>query len=351
MSATNSSKTRIAVIGGGHLGRIHAKLLAANSQCEVVAVVEPMAESAKLIRETLGLNVLQDYRELNGKVDGVIVAAPTFAHHEIGMWCLDQGIHVFMEKPIASTVEQATELVQLANERNCVLQVGHVERFNPAWLAIRDQTTRDSIRYIEAIREGTYTGRSTDIGIVMDLMIHDIDLILSLVKDPVEKVHAFGWSVLSQHEDFAVAQLQFKNGTLAQLKASRVSETANRCMQLFCDEAIKKVDFSSAKVSILEPLADVANGERQADALEASERSQVKDQLFSKWLKKTEINPPATNAIVDEHHEFFQAIQNGQPVTVSGVEALAALQVACSIVEAIRKGTPFESIIPGRFAA
>lgn len=356
MLATHSSKPRIAVpriavVGGGHLGRIHAKLLAANPQCDLVAVAEPSAESAALVKSALDVQVVDDYRSLAGNVDGVVIAAPTFLHHEIGTWCLKNNIHVFMEKPIASTVEQASEMVRIAQEQQLVLQVGHVERFNPAWRAICDNTNRDSVRYIESVREGTYTGRSTDIGIVMDLMIHDIDLILSLVKDPVEHINAFGWSVLSQHEDFAVAQLRFKNGTLAQLKASRVSETATRSMNIYCDEAIKRLDFSACKVTVLEPLDDVASGDRQADALNAVERSQVKDHLFTKWLHKTELSPAATNAIVDEHNEFMSALVTGSQVTVAGKDALAALEVACSIVQSIQQGAPLRSIIPGRFAA
>ncbi len=349
--ATSDSLPKIGIIGGGHLGRIHAKLLSSNGNCQVVAVAEPTPTSAALIESSLGLETVKDFRSLAGAVDGVVIAAPTFLHHEIGTWCLERGIHVFMEKPIAASSEQAEELTQVAERQNAILQVGHVERFNPAWQSLKNSTCRDSVRYIEAVREGTYTGRSTDIGIVMDLMIHDIDLVLSLVQDPVESVQAFGWSVLSQHEDFAIAQLRFKNGTLAQLRASRVSESATRTMNVYCDERIERIDFASGNVTSYEPLPEVASGKRQADTLSAEERSRVKDTLFESWLNKTVRTPASTNAIVDEHTEFLNAIRFGTQVTCTGKEGTAALNVAQQILSAIHKSKPEGSILPGRFAA
>jgi predicted dehydrogenase len=233
---------RIGVIGGGHLGRIHAKLAANNPSLVLIGVADPSADSRSIVESQLNLPTVHDYKEWDGAIDGAIIAAPTFLHHEIGSWCLRHGIHVLMEKPIASSLRQASELLQLAKSNSCTLQVGHVERFNPAWQKADALVASQSIRYIEAVREGTYTGRSTDIGIVMDLMIHDIDLVLSAVNDSVESVQAFGWSVLGEHEDFATACLRFQNGTIAQLRASRIAPVARRQMQLYSEGGLVEPD-------------------------------------------------------------------------------------------------------------
>ncbi len=353
MTASLTNLPRIGVIGGGHLGRIHAKLLAASPECHLVGVVEPSPNAAEVVQNSLGLPVIEDYRSLLGKVDGVVIATPTFTHHEIGCWCLRNQIDVLMEKPIASTCEQAAELVGLARTHKRVLQVGHVERFNPAWREVVRNLDRNGIRYIEGTREGTYTGRSTDIGIVMDLMIHDIDLILSLVGSPLENIHAFGWSVLGEHEDFAVAHLRFRNGTIAQLKASRVSEKPTRGMNIFSDDGNTQIDFASGKLTTIEPQPEVACRDRQADTLPAEERFKVKDTLFEEWLCKTEHTPASTNAIVDEHREFIGGILGSGKITVSGQAGADALLVAHQIVQSILATSPERSIVPAadRFAA
>ncbi len=344
---------RIAVIGGGHLGRIHAKLLSASAECSLVGVADPSPQSRAIVENDLNLATVEDYRSLESQVDGVVVAAPTFLHHEIGSWALERGIHTFMEKPIAATTDESHSLVALAHENHCTLQVGHVERFNPVWTAASSSWKRDSIRYIEAAREGTYTGRSTDIGIVMDLMIHDIDLILSIVQSPIDNVQAYGWNVLGKHEDFAMAQLRFRNGTLAQLRASRIAENPKRTMQVYSDEGICYLDFAAGTFVKVDPHADVASGRRQADELPADLRSKIKDQLFGEWLSKTEVKPANVNAISLEHREFLLAITSGQPVTVNGHSGAAALSIAMEIVQSIARGLPNQSIIPAadRFAA
>jgi predicted dehydrogenase len=343
---------RVGVVGAGHLGRIHAKLLANNTQCQLVAVADPSEASRALVANDLAVRTLDDYRSMADEVDGIIVAAPTFLHREIGSWFLERGIHVFMEKPIAPTAKDADQLVALAYENQCVLQVGHVERFNPVWVEASKFVDRDSIRYIEAAREGTYTGRSTDIGIVMDLMIHDIDLILSMVQSPVVSVETHGWAVLGSHEDFAVAHLTFKNGTIAQLRASRIAPQPKRTMQIYSDEGITNLDFATGTLTQTEPVSDVASGDRVADQLPAEERLKVKDQLFTNWLSRTEIKPVASNAIATEHSEFISAIEHGQPVTVNGHAGAAAVSIAQTILESIDRNSPSRSnVLPMRRVA
>ncbi len=342
----DATKPRIGVIGGGHLGRIHAKLIASNTSCELVAVADPSSESRQFVESQLHVPAVADYQILAGAIDGAIIAAPTFLHHQIGAWCLTHGIHVLMEKPIASTLEEARELVLLAKANHRTLQVGHVERFNPAWQFASMQFSNNAIRYVEAAREGTYTGRSTDIGIVMDLMIHDIDLILSAVKSPVDLVSAYGWSVLGDNEDFATACLRFRNGTIANLRASRISPVPKRTMQVYADDGLTEIDFASNTVSQTSAVEDVANGLRQADQLPADQRAKVKECLFVDWLSKTEHKTAPANAIELEQKEFVHAIHTGVAVTVTGEQGYQALEVAARILEQIAVNRPSRSIIP-----
>ena len=341
-----ASKPRIGVIGGGHLGRIHARLIASNSSCELIGVADPCQDSRQFVESQLKAAAIADYRDWNGAIDGAIIAAPTFLHHQIGSWCLSRGIHVLMEKPIASTHDEAAQLVQLSRSNNCTLQVGHVERFNPAWQLASSRFSNDAIRYIEVAREGTYTGRSTDIGIVMDLMIHDIDLILSVVKVPIESVSAYGWNVLGETEDFAAASLRFRNGTIANLRASRISAVPKRIMQVYTDDGLTEIDFASNTVTQTSALDDVADGSRQADQLPADLRSKVKDNLFVDWLQRVEHKVAPANAIELEQKEFLQAISSFSPVTVTGEHGCQAIEIAAKILEQIANNRPVRAIIP-----
>jgi len=346
--AMNSHPTRprIGVIGGGHLGRIHAKLLAINPDCEFIGVADPSEHSRDLVHSQLNLSTVPNYQAWAETLDAAIVAAPTFLHHEIGTWCLIHGIDVLMEKPIASSLREASKLVQLAQTNQRVLQVGHVERFNPAWMLAAKQLDFPSIRYVEAVREGTYTGRSTDIGIVLDLMIHDIDLILSAIDSPVEHVNAFGWSVLGEHEDFATANIRFKNGSVAQLRASRVSPVAKRHMQIYSEEGLTELDLAAGVVSTTFAVPDVANGKRQADQLSAELRSKVKDNLYVEWLNKQEYKAEPCNAIALEQNEFITAVTGNASVTVSGEHGYRALELATRILDEIDANKPARSVIP-----
>lgn len=341
-----ASKPRIGVIGGGHLGRIHAKLIASNSSCELIGVADPAPDSRQFVESQLKAAAIADYRDWSGAIDGAIIATPTFLHHQIGSWCLSRGIHVLMEKPIASTHDEAGQLVQLAKSNNCTLQVGHVERFNPAWQLASSLFSSDAIRYIEVAREGTYTGRSTDIGIVMDLMIHDIDLILSVVKVPIESVSAYGWNVLGETEDFAAACLCFRNGTIANLRASRISAVPKRFMQVYTDDGLTEIDFASNSVAQTSAVDDVADGTRQADQLPADLRSKVKDNLFVDWLQKVEHKAAPANAIELEQEEFIQAILSFSPVTVTGEQGCQAIEIVAKILGQIEKNRPGRAIIP-----
>lgn len=343
---TKTHRPRIGIIGGGHLGRIHAKLAKANPDCDLVAVADPHSQARELLGAQLSIPTVADYRDLLGTIDGAIIATPTFLHRDTGVWCLNHGIHTLIEKPIASTLREATELVQVAKRVQRTLQVGHVERFNPAWQSAVSQLGLGSVRYVEAAREGTYTGRSTDIGIVMDLMIHDLDLVLQTVNSPVQQVNAYGWSVLGKHEDFAVAVVHFKNGVVGHFRASRISPIAKRTMQIHSDQNVLDIDFATGVVAKTEPVPEVADGVRQADTLPADERSKVKDVLFTEWLNRRENQAAPMNAIEAEQNEFFQAISQNSAVTVTGEHGYQALELAERILEQIADNRPARKIIP-----
>jgi predicted dehydrogenase len=328
-------KLRMAVIGGGHLGRIHAKLLAAREDVELVAVCDPSPDARCEVESKLGLPTRSDYESLCDQVDAVVIASPTILHHPIGRWCLEHGIHTLIEKPIACSIREADDLIACAERNDRRLQVGHIERFNPAWICARQSVDRESIQHIDARREGVYTGRSTDIGIVLDLMIHDLDLVLSLISDPVDSIRAFGRCVLGEHEDFAVADLVFKNGATAHLRASRISPSPVRSMEIHTSEEWVEIDFSTSKCTLTRPTPAVACGELQADTLPFPERVKVKDEMFTRWLERIELTPAAANAMVDEHTDLLESIRNHRPPIVSGRDGARALRVACEIANQI----------------
>lgn len=327
------SALRLAIIGAGHLGRIHAKLAHANEQFEVVAVADPSPESRSLVEQQLGLKTVADYNQIIGQFDAAIVAAPTVNHYEVTSSLLRQGVHCLVEKPLASTADQAERLVQIARSHNRTLQVGHVERFNPTWTSA--QSELGAPKYVEAVRAGAYSGRSTDIGVVMDLMIHDLDLILSLDRSPVEQISASGIALLGTHEDMAEARLQFASGCVATIKASRLATKPTRRMQIYSTRAYADIDFSADQVQIVKPSADVVARAIALDEMPASERMQAKEKIFEQFLHVQTVDAPNRNAILDEQNDFAISIQTGSAPAVSGEDGARAVEVAGRIVEAV----------------
>ena len=340
MESRHQEPVRVGVVGAGHLGRIHAKLLSAREDCTVVAVCDPYEPSRRWVSEQLSLPVVESHECLEGVVDAVVIATPTSMHHEVAKWALQRGIATFIEKPIASSVAQARELESLSSLFQAPLQIGHVERFNPVWKSFVDRVDPKAIRRIEARREGVYTGRSTDIGIVLDLMIHDIDLILSLVDSPIAAVYANGHCLLGQHEDLAIADIHFTNGVTAHLRASRVSAITQRSMEIHCQSSDNEpvwyeVDFAGGELSTVALAEGVGRGGLEADTLGPEARSKVKDELFSRWLDRQTHKPHPGNAIASEHDDFMRAITTGVEPMVNGSAGCYALEVATRITEQI----------------
>ncbi len=217
-----TNKIKTAVIGVGHLGQAHARVHASLEQAELVAVCDINEASGRAIAERHGTRFVRDYRELLDEVEAVSVGAPTVNHHEITLAFLEAGVHVLVEKPIARTLDEADEMIRLAESKKLILQVGHIERFNPAFVALQRRLTRP--RFFEAHRMGVFTPRSLDIDVVMDLMVHELDIIASLVKSEVAKLDAVGIPILTPKIDLANARLEFADGCIANITASRVWE-------------------------------------------------------------------------------------------------------------------------------
>lgn len=326
-------KLRVGVIGAGHLGTIHARLIRTIDDVQLVGVVDPQPAARERIPHEWDVPVHSDHRALIGRIDAAILAAPTEHHYWIGMELAEAGVHLLVEKPLALTVAEAEALIQAARRRRLVLQVGHVERFNPAFTAAAAQLGHP--RFIETVRAGAYTGRSTDVGVVLDLMIHDLDLVLSLVSSPLVSVEALGAPVLGPHEDLAHARLRFANGCLANLSASRVSYETQRRMSVFAEDAFATIDFATATIKIARPSPRLQRGEYKIAELSAPELQQLRDHFFTEVLQLEELQVERRNAILDEQHDFVISIRAGQTPQVTGEQARDALAVAQQILNQI----------------
>ncbi len=328
------SRLRLAVVGVGHLGRIHARLASARPEIDLVAVVDSRADAREALAKDTGARPIAEYRDLIGEVDAAVIATPTFTHHRVASDLIRGGVHVLVEKPITPTVQEADELVQLARRRQIVLQVGHVERFNPALVSVQDRLQEP--KFIEARRQSGYTFRSTDVGVVMDLMIHDIDVVLSLVKSSLLAVDALGVSVLGDHEDMVSARLKFASGAVASLTASRTSYAPVRMMQVFTPTRFASIDFATRRATVVEPRADVLRRDFHVSELSDEARTRLREQLFAELLVKAEVPAVETNAIEQELLDFAAAIQTGRAPRVTGADGRDAVIVAEAILERVR---------------
>ena len=322
---------RVAVIGAGHLGRIHARLAAGLEEIDLVAVVDPVQAARENVAQETKTRPVADYRELVGKIDAAIIATPTTYHHAVGMELLNCGLPLFIEKPIAITSREANELVDCARQKNVTLQVGHVERFNPALTAVANDVSDP--KYIEATRTSGYTFRSTDIGVVMDMMIHDLDIVLSLAKSKVVDVQALGISVLGGHEDMASVRLTFASGCVANLTASRVSFQQKRMMSIFSASGSASVNFATFEATVVKPSDTVMRREFRADKLSADERAYWKENVFTQLLSRSQRDAQPINAIEEEQRDFVNAVRTGKSPRVDGAAGRDALAVAEMIIE------------------
>ncbi len=302
-------KLKCAVIGAGYLGTFHAEKYASLPDCELVAVVDINETAAKAVAEQHFARALSDYQSLLGEVDAVSIVVPTTMHHMVSKAFLNAGAHVLVEKPITVTVAEADELIAIAKAKNLILQVGHLERFNPAVLGLDKD---EKPLFIESHRLSPFNPRANDVSVVLDLMIHDIDIILALVDSEVERIDASGTAVLTQGTDIANARLLFKNGCVANVTASRISMKMERKMRLFRPSSYVSVDFQNRV------LTKYRTGKKEM--FPGIPEIEMEESVFE-----------SGDALLEEIKHFVNCCQTGENPLVSGEAGRRALATAIQI--------------------
>jgi len=317
------NKINIGIIGIGYLGKFHLEKFLAHKNCNIEWIVElnPKNINKKLPQNT---KITDNYKDIADDVDAVSIVTPTNCHYEIAKFFLEKNIHVFIEKPITSTLDEASELVQLAKKNNLVGQVGHVERFNSAFSNIKYKLNP---KFIESHRLSSYPQRGTDVSVVLDLMIHDIDIVLSIVNSRVKKISANGTKIVSTSPDISNARIEFENGCVANLTASRLSLKKMRKMRVFQSDSYISIDFDSG-VSEHIRIKDYDKKNKYAMTIKDSEGN----------IKEIEINNfenKKVNSIQEEHLDFYNSILNKQSPIVSFEKGFNALKIAIEILNII----------------
>lgn len=325
----------VMVVGVGALGRHHARIISGLPGVSLAAVADPREEIGRPIAEQFGTQWVADYRELLDEVDAASIVVPTTLHYQVASDFLRKRLPVLVEKPLAGNVEEARQLVELADLNNTVLQVGHIERFNPAMIAARKAA--GAARYIRAERVSPFPFRSTDIGVVHDLLIHDIDLVLDLIGSQVRHVQAFGIQVVSDHEDIVNARLFFENGAIADLTASRVNPEARRGMQIWSSDGCVDVDFNSRNVTSYSPSEMLRYGKSPLELARqpGADIEQLKADIFGKFIEVDSLGVEEGDALTAELEEFAAAVRGEQRPSCSGHEALAAIEVAEMVLKSV----------------
>lgn len=339
----HSSALRLGIIGAGRLGAFHAEKAFRHPEVELHGVFDSCDENRKQLAGKYDIEQYEQLPELLSRVDAVVIATPTVSHHRIGMDCIESGVHVLMEKPLARSYADAKELVQYAEEKNLILQVGHVEQFNPGWSSASSilESLREGERaIITARRSSGYTFRSTDIGVVHDLMVHDLDLILSVVDSEVQSLHATGFHVLGTREqggceDIAHARLTFENGSVAELRASRVDQQASRKMRIQTASQSVEIDFASRETQIVRATESVVRGQYSPGVLGNSCSSEMVKNFMNEQFQTIRIEQDPVDALSLEMEDFVQSIRERREPQVSGRRALRSVEIADAIVRAI----------------
>ncbi len=330
-----SRKIKFSVIGVGHLGRAHARVLTELPNTELVSVVDIDEERGTKEAERLGVPWERDFKRTPGNPEAVCVVVPTFLHFQVASWFLQRNVHVLVEKPITSTIEEAEILVKLARERDLVLQVGHVERFNPIFTAVKELGIKP--RYLEAQRVAPFTFRSMDVGVVMDLMIHDLDLVLTLVDgDPID-VEAYGGKVFTDKEDLASARIKFSSGDVAHLTVSRVALRPARRLRLFSKDSYVSLDFGK-RYGIL--IKKGPRWEQDKPDLKKIDPSKIEDLwkfVYTGLLTVKEIRTQGSEPLKEELASFASCIIERKEPVVTGLQGKKALELAFQVEEALNR--------------
>lgn len=303
-------KIRVGVIGLGRLGSIHAKIYSALETVELAGICDIDEHAARLTAESLKTSWSTDYKKLlDNQLDAVNIVTPTILHYEIAKFFLQNKIHVLIEKPVTKTLKEAGDLMKIAHKNKLIMQVGHVERFNSAIQAVEKLSNKP--RFIEVHRLGPFAPRVKDVGVVLDLMIHDIDIVLGLTKSKVKNIDALGIKILTNHEDIANARIRFKNGTVCDLTASRVTSDSLRKIRIFQDDCYISIDYMAQEAFIYRKI----NNQIVSEKIDIQKEAPLQKELAS----------------------FIECIVNNKKPVVSGKEAYEALKVALDILKKIHK--------------
>jgi predicted dehydrogenase len=311
------SPVRTAVIGVGYLGRFHAQKYRQLPGSTLIGVVDAHAETAQRVGAELQVEAFTDHRTLLGRVDAVSIAVPTPLHFQVARDFLERGVHVLVEKPITTTVEEAQTLIDVAAKQSCVLQVGHLERFNPAIVAAAG--ILKTPRFVESHRLAPFKQRGTDVSVVLDLMIHDIDLIQELVGAPITAIDASGSAIFSNDLDIANARIRFANGCVANTTASRVSLKQERKIRIFQDDAYLSIDLQQKILTVIRKKGDAP--------VESPAQVSIDEQSFDQG-----------DALLDEIAAFLRSIQEGTAPVVTGEHGMRALETATRIAKLVGAG-------------
>ncbi len=308
-------KIRAAVVGTGYLGRFHAQKYAALESSDLVAIAEINREQGERVADELNTRWVEDYTTLVGEVDAVSIVVPTQLHHEVASFFLDHGIHVLLEKPITVTVEQAEDLIERGRRNSALLQVGHLERFNPAVQAL--SSVLEEPLFIESHRLAPFNPRGADVSVILDLMIHDIDIIQDLVDSPIRRISPIGVPVLTDETDISNARVEFENGCVANVTASRVSTKSERKMRVFQQNAYIVVDFQERTLAVYH-------------------KKDYSDQITDLSAVQADLSTfESGDALMEEIKAFLHSIQSGERPLVRGEEGRRALETALRINEQI----------------
>ena len=314
----SKKKLRVGVIGAGYLGKFHAEKYARMEDVELVGVVDIDRSQAENIAEKYCTRAFTKHTDILNKVDAVSIVVPTPAHFKVSRDFLKYDVDVLIEKPITTTIEEADELIGLAESKGLIIQVGHLERFNPAVVALRDYVKKPV--FIESHRLSTYKERAADVSVVLDLMIHDIDIISNFVKSKVKSIHAAGIDVISKHVDIANARIEFENGCVANVTASRISTRDERKIRLFQRDAYISVDFANHGITIVKK-----NNKDKSSIIPGMDINKL---CFNKG-----------DALDDELKSFVRAVKNRKSPEVTGKVGRDALKIALSIMAQITDTT------------
>jgi predicted dehydrogenase len=326
---------QMAVVGVGALGQHHARILAGMDGVRLVGVVDPRPDQGQSIANRFETTWYPEVQQLPRNLDGVVIATPTVYHVAPAEYFLKSGVATLIEKPLAANLADAIRLSEMADKHDAVLQVGHVERFNPAFEEA--QRLSGHVNYLRCQRVSPYSFRSTDIGVVHDLMIHDIDLALALTGQMPESVEAFGAVTIGPHEDCAVARLRLSGGTVVDITSSRVAPVAERSLQIWSSRGCLNVDLQTRTLKKWEPSAAVAAnpGMIQAIAAATPDPLTLKDRVFGEWIEEQTIQASDRDALTAELQEFTDAIRDQTTPRVTGREAVRAMQVADDVLKSL----------------